>query len=91
MTEEITIKVSKELLKLSGLSKEELEEKNNLLIIFELYQQGKVSLSKGASLAGIKVDVFLEEFRKRRLLRQGGPTSAEEAEREYKGINKLQG
>ena len=91
MTEEISIKISRQLLELSGLSEEELEEQSKILIIFELYQQEKVSLSKAASLGGIKVDVFLEEFRKRRLLRQGGPTSAEEAEKEYNKLNKMLG
>ena len=89
MTEEISIKVSRQLLELSGLSKEDLELQNNLLILFELYQQGKVSVSKSAELAGMKVDKFLEEFRKRRLLRSGGPSSPEEAEKEFKTAKNL--
>lgn len=83
MTEEISIKISRQLLELSGLSKEDLEHQNHFLILFELYQQGKVSVSKSAELAGMKVDKFLAEFRKRRLLRSGGPSSIKEAEEEF--------
>jgi predicted HTH domain antitoxin len=89
MTEEISIKVSRQLLELSGLSKEDLEHQNHLLILFELYQQGKISISKSAELAGMKVDKFLEEFRKRRLLRSGGPTSSKEAEKEFQSAKNL--
>ena len=89
MTEEISIKVSRHLLELSGLSKEDLEHQNHLLILFELYQQGKISLSKSAELAGLKVDKFLDEFRKRRLIRSGGPTSSKEAEEEFQSAKNL--
>lgn len=89
MTEEVTIKISRLLLELSGLSKEDLESQNNILLLFELYQQGKVSLSKAAQIAEMKVDKFLEEFRHRRLLRYGGPTSRSEAEQELQATKKL--
>jgi len=89
MTEEISIKISRQLLELSGLSKEDLEHQNHLLILFELYQQGKISMSKSAELASMKVDKFLEEFRKRRLLRSGGPSSPKEAEEEFQATKNL--
>jgi len=60
-----------------------------LLILFELYQQGNICLSKSAELAGMKVDKFLDESRKRRLIRSGGPASSKEAEEEFQAAKNL--
>ena len=40
-------------------------------------------MSKSAELSGLKVDKFLDKFRKRRLIRSGGPTSSKKAEEEF--------
>ncbi len=82
MSDDIQLRVPQELAELLGLAKNELEVQNQLLLIFELYQLGKITLSKAASLSNLKIDDFLKEFRKRRLLRHGGPESVEEAEKE---------
>ena len=76
-------------MELYGLSREDLESQNHLLLLFELYQQGKVSLSKAAQLAEMKADTFLEEFRQQRLLRHGGPSSRSEAEQELQATKTL--
>ena len=83
MSGDIKVRIPCELVELSGLSLTELEKRSHLLLIFELYQQGKISLSRAAELAGLTVDHFLIEFRKRRLLRQGGPATPKEAEEEF--------
>ena len=88
MFEDIEVKIARELVELSGMSKNELEAQNNLLLIFELLQQGKVTLSRASELAGMKVDQFMNEFRKRRLVRLGGPESAKEAEQELQNALK---
>ena len=83
MSNGLKVIIPPELLALAeGYSAEDFAKKNTLLWIFELYQQGKVSLSRAAELAKLKVDEFLLEFRKRHLLRQGGPSSSKEAESE---------
>ncbi len=84
MTEEIKINLPRELIQLSGLSPELLEEKNLLIWVLELYSEGKITLSKAAQILKISTDKFLEEFYKRRLKRIGGPQSQEEAEEDLR-------
>lgn len=88
MSKGMKITIPPELLELADYSEEELEEKNTLLWIFELYQQGKVSLTRAAELANLKVDKFLKEFQKRHLLRQGGANTPEEATKELENALK---
>ncbi len=89
MSEKITIKLPADLLELSGLSSENLEEKSLLIWVLELYSEGKITLSKAANLLNLKVDEFLEEFHKRHLKHIGGPESIEEAKEEFELVQKL--
>ncbi len=81
MIEKITIKLPADLLELTGLSSENLEEKSLLIWILEIYTEGKITLSKAANLLNMKVDEFLSEFHKRHLKHIGGPESVEEGEK----------
>ena len=87
MAEEIAIKISKEVIELTNLTSDDLESQSNLLLIFELYQIGKISLSRAAELSNLKVNIFLTEFEKRRLIRRIGPTAIEEAEEYQKALS----
>lgn len=86
MVEKITIKLPGELMELSGLSFEGLMEKNLLIWALELYSAGKITVSKAAHLVNMKIDDFLNEFKKRHLFHAGGPSSVNEAQDEYKII-----
>ena len=88
MAEEIAIKISKELVELANLTNDDLENQSQLLLIFELFQQEKISLSRAAELSNLKMDLFIIEFKKRRLIRPVGPKTAEEAELEYQSATK---
>ena len=83
MSNEIKVKISKDIVSLSNLSKKELEIESNLLLVINLYLQGKISLSKASELSKLKVDEFLEELRKRKILRNIGPSSVDELEKDY--------
>jgi len=83
MVEKITIKLPADLLELTGLSSENLEEKSLLIWILEIYAEGKITLSKAANLLNMKVDEFLSEFHKRHLRHIGGPESIKEAQEEF--------
>lgn len=85
----MNIKVPKELVELTDLSMLALEKQNVLLLVFELYFQGKISLSRAAELVNLKVDVFIGEYRKRRLLRRGGPQTSTEAENELSTVTEF--
>jgi len=89
MVEKITIKLPADLLELTGLSSENLEEKSLLIWILEIYAEGKVTLSKAANLLNMKVDEFLSEFHKRHLKHIGGPESVKEAQKEFDVAQKL--
>jgi predicted HTH domain antitoxin len=89
MVEKIIIKLPADLLELTGLSSESLEEKSLLIWILEIYAEGKISLSKAANLLNMKVDEFLAEFYKRHLRHIGGPESIEEAEKDLDLVQKL--
>jgi len=89
MVEKITIKLPADLLELTGLSSERLEEKSLLIWILELYSEGKITLSKAANLLNTKIDEFLSEFHKRHFKRIGGPESVEDAQMEFDVIQKL--
>ena len=89
MVEKITIRLPLELLKLSGLSSERLIEKNLLIWALELYSDGMITVSKAANLVNMKIDEFLNEFKKRHLLHVGGPSSLEDVQEEYKIIQNL--
>lgn len=89
MVEKITIKLPADLLELTGLSSEHLEEKSLLIWILEIYSEGKITLSKAANLLNMKVDEFLSEFQKRHLKHVGGPKSIEDAQDEFDIAQKL--
>ena len=89
MVEKIIIKLPVDLLELTGLSSENLEEKSLLIWILDIYAEGKITLSKAANLLNMKVDKFLSEFHKRHLKHIGGPESVEEAQKEYDLVQKL--
>jgi len=89
MIEKITIKLPADLLELTGLSSENLEEKSLLIWILEIYTEGKITLSKAANLLNMKVDEFLSEFHKRHLKHIGGPESVKEAQKEFDVAQKL--
>lgn len=89
MAEKIIIKLPIDLLELTGLSSESLEEKSLLIWILEIFAEGKVTLSKAANLLNMKVDEFLEEFYKRHLRHIGGPESVEEAQKDLDVVQKL--
>jgi len=87
MVEEITIKLPADLLELTGLSSENLEEKGLLIWILEIYAEGKITLSKAVNLLNMKVDEFLSEFHKRHLRHIGGPESIKKAQVDYDVAN----
>ena len=89
MVEKITIKLPADLLKLTGLSSENLEEKSLLIWVLEIYTEGKITLSKAANLLNMKLDEFLSEFHKRHLRHIGGPESVEEAQKEFDVVQNL--
>ena len=59
MTEKIIIKLPVDLLELTGLSNEILEERSLLIWILELYSEGKITLSKAANLVQMKVEKLI--------------------------------
>ncbi len=83
MAEKINIRLPLDLLELAGLSSENFEKKSKLVWTLELYSQGKITVSKAASLVDMKVNQFLHEFRKRHLVHIGGPQSLEEAKEDF--------
>jgi len=89
MTEKISIKLPVDLIELTGLSFERLEEKSLLIWVLELYSEGKITLSKAANLVQMKVDDFLSEFQKRHLKRVGGPKTLQEAQKDFDTIQSL--
>ena len=89
MTEKINIKLPIDLLELTGLSSERLEEKNLLIWVLELYSEGKITLSKAAKLVQMKIDDFLSEFNKRHLKHIGGPENLQEAKNDHNIIQDL--
>ena len=89
MSEKINIKLPVDLLELTGLSFERLEEKSFLIWVLELYSEGKITLSKAANLVQMKVDKFLSEFQKRRLKHVGGPETLQEAQKDFDTIQSL--
>ncbi|MHA1257568.1 MAG: UPF0175 family protein [Promethearchaeota archaeon] len=89
MVEKIIIKLPADLLELTGLSSENLEEKSLLIWVLELYSEGKITLSKASNLLNIKIDNFLSEFYKRHLKHVGGPKSIREAQDEVNVAKEL--
>lgn len=82
----LSIDIPSELVKLSGLSINEIASYNIEIWVNELYSAGKISLSKASELLNLKVDEFFERFRKKRLIRIGGPQSIDEAITDEKNI-----
>lgn len=80
MVEKIIIKLPADLLEITGLSTENLEEKSLLIWVLEIYSEGKITLSKAANLLNMKIDEFLSEFHKRHFKHIGGPESIKEAQ-----------
>ena len=89
MSEDITVKLPPEVIKLAGLSPELIQAKSLLIWVLELYSEGKITLSKSAELLAIPTDQFLSEFYKRHLKRKGGPESLEDAEEDFEIAQKL--
>ncbi|OLS21359.1 MAG: hypothetical protein HeimC3_36040 [Candidatus Heimdallarchaeota archaeon LC_3] len=56
MSESIEIKHPKDIQVLSGLSKEELEKLNQLVLFIELYLDEKISIGKAAEVSGLSFD-----------------------------------
>jgi len=89
MTEKINIKLPVDLLELTGLSFEILEERSLLIWVLELYSEGKITLSKAANLMQMKVDKVLAEFQKRHLRHIGGPETVQEAQKDFDIVRDL--
>ncbi len=89
MTEKINIKLPVDLLELTGLSFERLEERSLLIWVLELYSEGKITISKAANLVKMSVDKFLSEFQKRHLKHVGGPETVQEAQKDFDSIQGL--
>ena len=89
MAGKISINLPSDLLELTGLTSDSLEEKSLLIWVLELYSEGKISLSKAANLVDMKNDEFLSKFYERRLKRVGGPKDIHEAEEDYNVIQKI--
>lgn len=89
MTEKINIKLPIDLLELTGLSFESLEERSLLIWFLELYSEGKITLSKAANLVQMKVDEFHSEFQKRHLKHIGGPETVQEVQKDFDAIQGL--
>lgn len=89
MVEKIIIKLPADLLELTGLSSENLEERSLLIWVLEIYAEGKITLSKAANLLNMKVDEFLSEFHRRHLRHIGGPESIKEAQKELDVVRNL--
>jgi predicted HTH domain antitoxin len=82
MSNHITIELPKDFEKLSGLNREQIEEKSKLIWVLELYSTGSITLSKASQLSELYVDVFLKEFYSRHLKHISGPETREEANQE---------
>jgi predicted HTH domain antitoxin len=88
MSDNISIKLPKDLEELSGLNRDQIEKKSQLIWVLELYSSGSISLSKASQLSGLMVDDFLKEFYSRHLKHVGGPETVDEANRELNELNK---
>lgn len=86
MAEKVTIELPADLIALSGLSPDRLKEKSLLIWVLELFAEGIITLSKAAEMAKLKNDELLAEFYKRRMKRQGGPETVEEAQQDLNAI-----
>ena len=89
MTEKINIKLPIDLLELTSLSFERLEERSLLIWVLELYSEGKITVSRAANLVKLSVDNFLSEFQKRHLKHVGGPETVQEAQKDFDAIQGL--
>ncbi|MCY3414212.1 MAG: UPF0175 family protein [Candidatus Heimdallarchaeota archaeon] len=78
-TDNLNIKIPRELISLSGIPENEIEHVSIEMWVYELYSEGKISVSKAAQLLDLKVDQFLVDFRKKRMVRIGGPQTIDEA------------
>ncbi len=89
MTKKINIKLPIDLLELTGLSSERLEEKSLLIWVLELYSEGKITLFKAANLAHLKVDNFLSEFKRWHLKHIGCSENLQQAQNDQDVIHNL--
>ncbi len=60
-----TITIQKPDWVLENISAKEPKNEIKLLMALELYREGKISLGKAAELAGLSIEEFLYELRKR--------------------------
>lgn len=82
MSDNITIELPKDFEELSGLTREQIEQKSKLIWLLELYSSGSITLSKASQLSGLVVDDFLKEFYLRHLKHVGGPETIADANQE---------
>ncbi|OLS18872.1 MAG: hypothetical protein HeimC3_48100 [Candidatus Heimdallarchaeota archaeon LC_3] len=87
MSESVDIKLPKDIQVLSGLSKEELEKLNQLVLSIELYLDEKISIGKAAEVSGLSFDEFHDELIKRNIKRKGYVSSTE-IDKEIQNIKK---
>ncbi|MFV2016319.1 MAG: UPF0175 family protein [Candidatus Heimdallarchaeota archaeon] len=80
MSDTIKVKIPKELLNLIGMDLDSIDRKNLEILILGLYAEGKLTLSKAASMLEMKIDSFLEKFRTLHYKRIGAPLDVTEAE-----------
>jgi len=83
----VEIRVPRVFIDLFGLEDEdELERHSRILLALELYTDGRISLGKGAELAGISYDEFYAVLGGRGHMICIGPGILEEADGNYKVI-----
>ncbi len=89
MGEKLNINLPMDLIELTGLSTDIIQERSVLIWVLELYSEGKITLSKAAKLVNMNIDEFLSEFKRRHLRHVGGPNSLKEADSDYEVLQKL--
>ena len=67
----------------------DLEKKSVLMWVFELYSQGKITISKAAGMVNMYVDEFEGKFNKTELKHVIGPETIEELEEDIAAIKDL--
>lgn len=79
MSDKLLIEIPKELAEIAGISKEEINNYNMEIWVFNLYGKGSISLSRASQLLGLKIDLFVKKFRETHLKRLGGPIDIDDA------------
>ena len=89
MNEGLTIELPKDIPELTGLSPREIQKKSRLMWALEMCSQGIITLSRAAEVSQLSIDEFLEEFRKNKLKRIGGPEDVQEAQKDLENLKKI--